>query len=346
MNINREELEELLLRDDVISYFSNLSQDDLLNLFGPLIARMKGYDQKNSHHCFDLLDHILHALVAAPTDGLSNQDIIYLKVATFFHDVAKPDVAVINPKTNEQAFYGHSTKSAELAIPTLKELGYSNHEIDRISFFIAHHDDLINYKNGNAPIGHIYMKNTTPESFAEKILENKYDFSRMGYTPEQIRLICHMLTHSEPANFKSPKPAVIKLEKAEKEHPINIADILEKMYSGKYLRPYVPTLDDYRVLTSLCVGDSFAQSDKVVQNGKIITNKDKVKNVEVVRNVLSDAFRIAENITKPKSINKALLEAAITENDLSGKISDAKKLLHKYQANLPHQKSSDIKEEK
>ena len=341
MNITRKELEELLLKTDIISYFSDLSHDELSQKFGPLIARMKGYDQKNSHHCYDLLNHTLHTIVSVPLDNLSNQDIIYLKVAAFFHDIAKPDVATINPKTNEQTFYGHAAKSAELATPLLRDLGYTSQEIDRISFFIAHHDDLINYKDGSAPNGHMYMKNTTPESFAEKILENKYDFSKMGYTPEQVRLICHMLTHIEPANFTVPKPAVIKLKEAQSKSPIDINDVLEKLYSGKYLKDYVPTLDDYKVLTSLCVADSFAQAEKVEQNGKVITRTDKVRNVEAVRNVLDEAFKISENATKPKTIDDALFEAVVEEDDLSKKVHDAKKLLHQYEERLPKKKSLD-----
>ena len=42
-------------------------------------------------------------------------------------------------------FYGHAQKSAKVAYPVLKEMGYSDAEIKEICFYIKHHDDFISW---------------------------------------------------------------------------------------------------------------------------------------------------------------------------------------------------------
>jgi hypothetical protein len=48
-------------------------------------------------------------------------------------------------KQGRTVFYGHAKKSAEIAGLILSELGYAPCEIEKICFFIGHHDDFISW---------------------------------------------------------------------------------------------------------------------------------------------------------------------------------------------------------
>ena len=83
---------------------------------------MVGYNQCNPHHCYDLFQHSLHAV-----ERLSDEAGSLLRVAAFFHDIGKPDVA--KKKDERLVFYGHAGKSAKIVKPILEKMGYSDKEI-------------------------------------------------------------------------------------------------------------------------------------------------------------------------------------------------------------------------
>ena len=73
--------------------------------------------------------------------------------------------------------------SVDIATPILTRLGYSEDEIAQIGFFIGHHDDFINYKN-NLPQkdkSHAFFREVNPSTVGEIIVQNKYDFDKLGY---------------------------------------------------------------------------------------------------------------------------------------------------------------------
>lgn len=96
------------------------------------------YNQNNPHHCYDLF---LHTLYTVENLGDSASDA--LRIAAFFHDIGKPFVAT--QKHNRTVFYGHANKSAEIAHQLLLRMGYALSEIERVCFFVKHHDDFISW---------------------------------------------------------------------------------------------------------------------------------------------------------------------------------------------------------
>lgn len=276
---------------------------------GPTVTRMFGFDQKNSHHCYDLMEHTLRAAEAIKRDDLTEEEFTKLRIAAFFHDIGKPDVASFNEKTGQQVFYGHAAHSVEVAKPILEELGYSEDEIAEISFYIGHHDDFISYKTNMQPWmkNHEYIREITPDTVSEVIIRNKYDFEAMGYDEHQTKYICYTLVHDgkEPNFMFNGEP--VKID-------VNMDEVREKIESGKYNTSFIPTAKNYDMLLRLCRADALAQSEIAMQNGKQVgTRKEKVENIENIQSACEEAFHsVSEKVGEYSNefIEKILLLAA------------------------------------
>lgn len=295
--LSKEVFEESLLREDVVKYYLAKTKEELLEELGPEVAIMKGFEQKNSHHCYDLYEHTMRTVEGINLEGLTMDEFKKLRIAAFFHDIGKPDVSKFNPKTGQQVFYGHAVHSVEVAKPILERLGYSEEEINQINFYIAHHDDFISYKTKIEPDmqNHQFIREINDKSVAEKIIENQYDFKAMGYDQSQIRAIVYTLANGEKPEFKDFKGEPIIVD-------VDMEEVINKINSAKYNMKYVPTPKDYDFLLRVCKADAGAQSEIAIQNGKVVGSKaEKLENMSSVENSISNAFEILNNITKENS---------------------------------------------
>lgn len=98
----------------------------------PELAPMFGFDQRNRHHIYDVWEHTLHALAAAPADPL-------LRLALLLHDCGKPACFSLDA-AGQGHFYGHAEKSAALADGALRRLRFDNGVRERAVRLIALHD--------------------------------------------------------------------------------------------------------------------------------------------------------------------------------------------------------------
>ncbi len=319
--ITRAELEEILLRDDVVEYLSSKSKEEISQMFGENISRMIGFEQKNVHHCYDLMGHILHTVENVDKEGLSEEELRKLKVAAFFHDIGKPDVSSFNPKTGQQVFYGHASKSKEIAKEELSKYGYSEEEIANISFYIEHHDDFISYKS-KVPDWmktHEFIREINSVSVAEKILENKYDFERMGLDKDQIRYVCYYLAHNEEPSFTSPNGKI--------EIDVDMADVRCKMASSEYLRDYMPTKRDYELLTNICRADAKAQTELYRENGKVLcSRRDKLQNMDNIEKNIDEAYKNLEVLDKSLELDNMLMKEIYNNKELEEKVKTAEEI--------------------
>lgn len=182
----REKFEEALMREDVIDYFLNQSPEEIEATYGRAVAEMVGFDQNNPHHCYDLFEHTLNTVAGIDTTGLSKEDAIKLKVAAFFHDLGKPQVAMA--KNGNTVFYGHAKKSAEASKEVLQMFDYKPEEIEQLQFFIEHHDDFINFKREDEEWNrnNRFLRGISLETVARKMQETKEDASIYhGYNPSK-----------------------------------------------------------------------------------------------------------------------------------------------------------------
>lgn len=122
-----------------IAYWLGKSKAEVAELLGNEVAAMVGFDQHNPHHCYTLFEHCLRALANLPEHASME-----LKVAAFLHDLGKPKVAKL--KNRYLSFHGHARESGILAEPILRDLGFTDLEIQKIIFLIVHHDDFIVYQ--------------------------------------------------------------------------------------------------------------------------------------------------------------------------------------------------------
>ena len=89
-------------------------------------------EQHNPHHCYTVGEHILHSMLAIPSNR-------YLRLTMLLHDIAKPE----KKKTDEQGidhFHGHQEASGEMAKVILRRLKFDNETIRIVSKLISFHD--------------------------------------------------------------------------------------------------------------------------------------------------------------------------------------------------------------
>ena len=308
--IKRETFEQSLLRSDIVEYYLNKSYHELVDEFGEKVARMVGFEQKNAHHCYDLWEHTLRTVESIDTTDLLDSEVRKLKVAAFFHDIGKPDVVGINPRTGEQNFYNHSVWSAEIAKPLLAKMEYSEEEINEICFYIAHHDDFISYKASikSEQKFHAFIREVNMNTVSEVIIQNMFDFGKMGYpvysvnnTKEEnenlkkanelkLRFICSTLSNNgKYPTFKNYKGIPIKIW-------VDMKEIRNKINTGNYMASFVPNLRNYQLLIEICKADMRAQSDETIQNGEVVaTKKGKLESFDKITEVIEEAYNFISN---------------------------------------------------
>lgn len=128
--------------------------DGFLELIFPFVSEIKKVPP-NSHHHLDLIHHIIETV--KQTELLYNksdstiknhlsridfgafQRINYLKLSCFLHDIGKPSTWTIEENGTRHRFLKHDIKGSELVKPILKDLKFSNKEIEYISEMIRKH---------------------------------------------------------------------------------------------------------------------------------------------------------------------------------------------------------------
>lgn len=98
----------------------------------PELAPCAGFDQRNPWHCYDVLDHILYSVDAAPPE-------LTVRLAMLLHDAGKPAAASVDEKGIGH-FYGHQKLSAELADSALERLRCSNRLRRDVVELVYYHD--------------------------------------------------------------------------------------------------------------------------------------------------------------------------------------------------------------
>ncbi len=128
----REELLKLLCGKAARRILTDFS--DILSVILPEATPLYGFDQKNHHHEFDLWEHTLRALEAAPS-------VPHMRLAALLHDFGKPSVFSLDEK-GEGHFYGHAEKSTEIAERILERLRFDNKTKDKVLLLVKYHDTL------------------------------------------------------------------------------------------------------------------------------------------------------------------------------------------------------------
>ena len=101
----------------------------------PELAPMKGFNQHNPHHIYDVYTHTAGVVDACPA-------VAQLRLAALFHDAGKPACFSLDEK-GVGHFKGHANISAQIAKDALLRLKSDSFTINRVELLIKHHSDLI-----------------------------------------------------------------------------------------------------------------------------------------------------------------------------------------------------------
>ena len=112
-----------------------LSETDILGAVLPEILPLRGFDQRNPHHCYDILEHCAAVCEAVPPEPV-------LRIAALLHDVGKPD-CFFTDEDGVGHFYGHAQRGAEITDAILRRLRYDTAGRERITLLVRRHDERI-----------------------------------------------------------------------------------------------------------------------------------------------------------------------------------------------------------
>lgn len=127
----REECNKILLSDRPAD-FRVLHALGLLQYIMPELERCFSVRQHNKYHIYNVGEHILHAVEAAPPD-------LILRWSALLHDVGKPCCASCDAN-GVIHFYGHHRESMQIATDVLHRLRFDRESMHSILTLVENHD--------------------------------------------------------------------------------------------------------------------------------------------------------------------------------------------------------------
>ena len=126
---------------------------------------------QNKWHSLDVWNHALTCMDACVGDPI-------LRIAALLHDVGKPRSRAFSDKTQDYTFYDHDKIGAEIALPIVSRLKFSNDEKERIVGLVRHH--LFHYDAWSDQAVRRWIKRVGPERIADLYLLNEADLRGKG----------------------------------------------------------------------------------------------------------------------------------------------------------------------
>jgi poly(A) polymerase len=132
-----DELARLLVSPHPRAGIEVLHRGGLLAVVLPELEAMAGVEQ-SGYHVYDVFDHTVHALEAAPPD-------LVTRLAALLHDVGKPPTHAV-AEDGRHTFHDHPQQGAEMAEAILERLRFSTDEIRAVSTLVRLHLRPIQYQ--------------------------------------------------------------------------------------------------------------------------------------------------------------------------------------------------------
>ena len=126
----REELVKLILGPSAAEVL--LAFSDVLGAVLPEILPAVGFDQRNRHHCWDVWEHSVRAMAAAPADAA-------VRLALLLHDLGKPGTFTLDG-AGVGHFYGHARRSEAMAREICRRLRLDRDTGDAVCRLVGLHD--------------------------------------------------------------------------------------------------------------------------------------------------------------------------------------------------------------
>lgn len=144
---------------------------DVLGVIIPELLPMKGFNQHNCHHIYDVLEHTAQVVDNIPPS-------VDLRLSALLHDIGKPLCFALS-EDGVGHFYGHAKISAQLSLEITTRLKYDNQTKDAVVTLVKAHD--VQIENTEKAVKRALNK-YTPEIFSKLILLKRAD--NFGQNPE------------------------------------------------------------------------------------------------------------------------------------------------------------------
>jgi tRNA nucleotidyltransferase (CCA-adding enzyme) len=196
----QDELNKILVSDFAAEGIELLRELKLLQYIIPELEKGYGVGQ-NRHHIYSIWEHAVLSLKNCPSEKLE------VRLATLFHDIAKPDT-----KRGEGAystFYNHDHVGARVVEKILKRLKYSNDIIQKVRLLVDNHmfyynvdevgassvrrlvrkvgleniDDLIDLRVGDR------LGSGVPKAIPYKLRHFKYMVDKISSDPLSVKML-------------------------------------------------------------------------------------------------------------------------------------------------------------
>ena len=138
---------------------------DVLGAVFPELLAMKGFQQHNEYHRYDVLEHCVRAMETVMTVP---ENRLHMKMAALFHDVGKP-LTYSEEDNGRGHFYGHASKGAEVAAEVMERFRADKALTERVVTLVRYHDLIF---EEDERLLKKWMRRFTPEVLFE-ILEIK-----------------------------------------------------------------------------------------------------------------------------------------------------------------------------
>ncbi len=144
---------------------------DILAFVLPELSGMKGFNQHNFHHIYNVLEHTAAVVENTPA-------VPHMRLAALFHDCGKPDCFSFDEK-GVGHFYGHASISGEKANTALHRLKSDNATRQKVVQLVKVHDTPI---EASERIVKRRLRSLGEETFFELIALQRAD--NLGQNPE------------------------------------------------------------------------------------------------------------------------------------------------------------------
>ena len=145
---------------------------------------------QNKWHSLDVWNHALTCMDACVGDPV-------LRIAALLHDVGKPRSREFSDKTQDYTFYDHDKIGAEIALPIVSRLRFSNEEKARIVALVRHH--LFHYDEWSDQAVRRWIKRVGPERIEDLYRLNEADLRGKGaiFKEEDLTPLFALKAHVE-----------------------------------------------------------------------------------------------------------------------------------------------------
>ena len=154
---------------------------DVLGEVFPELYAMKGFDQRNRYHKYDVLEHCIHAMEAVKTTPGNRE---HMKTAALFHDIGKP-LTYSPDDTGRGHFFGHAAKGAEVTAEIMKRFRVDKAFADRVVLLVKYHDMLF---ESDERLLKKWMRKFTPEVLFEILAIKFADNLATGNMTEALKV--------------------------------------------------------------------------------------------------------------------------------------------------------------